>query len=130
MAAIAIDDDVAIAAYGLDSPVNPISPSSDDSSDNNMQIDSDLDVRQTPDIDADGEIDEGTDSDLDPPHAHLSSAPAPSSSYSSKRAVRAPPVCASIRFRSHIAFQIKDEEDSVGLRVYSLFPYQVYVTGL
>lgn len=82
--------------YALDSPV--ASPSSDDSSDNNMQVDSDVDVRQTPDIDADGELDEGTDSDIDPHPAHISHSAAASSSYTTKRVVRAQPTLLSPLF--------------------------------
>ncbi|KAI0341938.1 hypothetical protein BDW22DRAFT_219821 [Trametopsis cervina] len=86
MSATGVDDD---DNNFMDSPVNPISPSSDDSSEN-MQVDSDVDASHAPDADADadGELDEGTDSDLDPPAASSAAHHASSSAYHNNRTVK------------------------------------------
>ena len=57
-----------------------------------MQIDPDLDARHSPDVVADGELDEGSDSDLDPlpPAPHIATPGASASSYHTKRALSAP----------------------------------------
>lgn len=67
------------------SPANPMSGSSDESDDHNMQIDSDLDVQKDADIDADGEYDDEDEIEDAPQVSH---APAVSSAYLSKRAVK------------------------------------------
>ncbi|KAI0695471.1 SNF2 family N-terminal domain-containing protein [Cytidiella melzeri] len=71
----------------MDSPVNPISPSSDESSDINMQVDSDIEPSHVPDIDADadGELEDDTDSDIDQLTAHTSTHQVASSSYLNNR---------------------------------------------
>lgn len=93
MSATGADDDH--VAF-MDSPVNPISPSSDESSDVNMQEDSDVDLGHQPDVDADadadGDLEEASDSDVDQLTPQTSLHQVASSSYLNKRAVR-PPLC-------------------------------------
>ena len=82
-----IDDDH-IMMTDEHSPVNPVSGSSDESDDHNMQLDSDIDAQNTAhDIDADGESDDELDHlPLSPPPTHPAAA-VTSSSYLAKRAV-------------------------------------------
>lgn len=85
------DDDHMIASDH--SPINPVSGSSDESDDHNMQLDSDLDVQKDPDVDADGEDDDEDELDDTPQVAHPAAA---SSAYLAKRAVSPLSILASV----------------------------------
>ena len=82
-----IDDDHAMMTDDH-SPINPVSGSSDESEDHNMQLDSDIDVQKDPDVDADGEDD---DEDELEDTAQVSHASASTSAYLAKRAVSRSP---------------------------------------
>ncbi|GJE92206.1 SNF2 family N-terminal domain-containing protein [Phanerochaete sordida] len=78
-----LDEDFMMASDH--SPANPMSGSSDESDDHNMQVDSDIDVQKDADIDADGEYDDEDELEDTPQVSH---AAASSSAYLSKRPVK------------------------------------------
>ncbi|THG99366.1 hypothetical protein EW026_g2965 [Hermanssonia centrifuga] len=77
-----LDDDMA----SDHSPINPLSASSDESSDN-MQVDSDVDVQKLPDVDADADGESEDDDDVNDTPI-VPNVGASSSSYLAKRAVK------------------------------------------
>ena len=78
------------------------------------------------DLDGDGEYDDEDELEDTPQVSH---AVASSSAYLSKRAVRIHDVLDDLRV-DQMTVQVKDEEDSVCIITFDIYPYQVYVAGL